>query len=134
MPLRSLAQYALELLGLFQDFVGLITQRKRMIAEEIDQRADGDEAILGGKPLRRRQGLRPLGIAGPFFEKKSHRIFIRGEEIQDWAHAEAMGQLFQSIFVSGQRATIHKDVVSGILTLYDDVHGRSHASSVLQAL
>src|ERR1700733_14175051 len=105
-----------------------------MIAEEIDQRADGDEAVLGGKPLRRRQRLRPLGIAGPFLEKKGHRVFICGKEIQDRAHAEAMSQLFESIFVSGQCTTIHKDVVSGILTLYDDVHGRSHASSVLQAL
>jgi len=105
-----------------------------MIAEEIDQRADGDEAVLGGKPLRRRQRLRPLGIAGPLLEKKGHRVFICGKEIQDRAHAEAMGQLFQSIFVSGQRATIHKDVVSGILTFHDDVHGRSHASSLLHGV
>ena len=45
-----------------------------------------------------------------------------------------MRQLLQRIFVPGQGTTVDKDVESGILTLNDDVHGRSHASSVLQEM
>jgi len=132
--LRSLAQYPLKLLSLFQHLLRFIAQGKRVLAKEIYQRADGDEAILSGKPLRWGQSLRPLGIARSFFKEKRHRVFIRGEEIEDWPDAQTMCQLLQRIFVSGQCATIHKDVVSGILTFHDDVHGRSHASSLLHGV
>ena len=42
--LRSLAQYPLKLLSLFQHLLRFIAQGKRVLAKEIYQRADGDEA------------------------------------------------------------------------------------------
>jgi hypothetical protein len=134
MVLRSLAKHPLKLLSFFQHFLGFAAQRERVFAEEIYQRADGDQTILSSKPLRRLQSLCSFGISCPFFKQERHGVFIRRKEVEDRAHAEAMCQFLQRIFVSGQCTAIHKDVVSRVFTFNDDVHGRSHASSVLQRL
>ena len=86
----GLAKDPLELLSLFQYFLSFISQRKRMIAEEIDQRADRDESVFGGKPLWRRKSLRPFRIPGTLFKKKGHGILICRKEIQNRAYAETM--------------------------------------------
>lgn len=94
--------------------------------EVVEEGADGDEAVFRGKPLGRRQGLGPFGIACTFFEKQRHGVFIGGKEFEQGFDADALRHLFERVFVASERSSVDEDVETGIFTLDDNVQGSAH--------
>ena len=120
------AQDTFILAQLGENGLGVGAEGGRGVCQELNESADGAQAVVGLKPLWLREMAHPFGIARALLEKKSHRVFVSGKEIEKRAHVQTGGQLFQRVFVAGHCLTVDKDVESGVFAFDDDIETCSH--------
>ena len=59
-----------------RNWTGLRPKRGGIVPKVGEECPHCRQSIFSGKPLRRRQGLGPFGIARALFQKQSHGIFV----------------------------------------------------------
>ncbi len=120
------AEDALVLAEFGQNWSGFRAEGGGILREEVNEGAHRDETGGGVEPLGLRKMASPFGVSGALFEEERHGVLVGGEELEERADLEALGEALEGVLVARQGLAVDEDVEAGVFALHDDVETCRH--------